>query len=69
MDVIDPTDASTVPVDARDRVLSRLVTELERALADERIHLDYFGRLELLELALDDLEERFTEHLPPVREN
>lgn len=53
--VIDPTDATTVDAVNRREALNAAMTGLEAYLAEHRIHLDLFGRLELLGLALDDL--------------
>jgi hypothetical protein len=40
-----------------------------KVIEDAGHQLDLFGKLELLDLALDEAEGRFTDVLPPLREN
>ena len=59
-----------MPRDVRRRVMQHVLEALELAVVvDESLPLDYFGRLELLELGLQDLHDTLNEQLPPVLEN
>lgn len=62
--MIDPTDATTVPKEMRGEVFHEVMVALEKALDERHVRLDLFGRLELLDLALDELEASFD---PPHR--
>jgi hypothetical protein len=53
--MIDPIDATTVPYGIRREALNAAMVALEAYLAANEIHLDALARLELLDLALDDL--------------
>lgn len=50
----DDPDAAlyAMATDVRDRIEVEIVTTLEGALEREGIHLDYFGRMQFLELML-----------------
>ena len=65
----DPTDATTIPRDVRLSLLRAATDAVNVGLQGRGLALDYFGRLELLELALDDAHETITVQLPPERSN
>ena len=53
--MIDPVDATTVPREIRREALNAAMLGLEAYLAMKEIDLDALARLELLDIALDDL--------------
>jgi len=61
----DPTDATTIPRDVRLSLLRAATDAVHVGLHARGYELDYFGRLELLELALEDAHETITAQLPP----
>jgi hypothetical protein len=62
-------DPQRIPVETRMHLLRVALDAMERGTADAGIvGLDYFGRLELLELALDDAHQHIAAQLPS-REN
>lgn len=65
----DPTDATTIPRDVRLSLLRVATDAVHIGLRARGLELDYFGRLELLELALDDAHETINAQLPPERSN
>ena len=65
----DPTDATTIPRDVRLALLRVATDAIHVGLRARDLELDYFGRLELLELALDDAHDTITAQLPPDRSN
>jgi len=65
----DPTDATTIPRDVRLSLLRAASDAVLVGLKARGLYLDYFGRFELLELALDDAQETFDAQLPPERSN
>jgi hypothetical protein len=59
-----------IPVDRRIHLLRLALDAVQRGLDESGIEgLDYFGRLGLLELALDDAHQHMTAQLPPERTN
>lgn len=63
-------DPERIPVETRLHLLQFALVALQRGLVDSGIDgLDYFGRIELLELALDDAHQHITAQLPPERPN
>jgi hypothetical protein len=65
----DPTDATTIPPDVRHRALMAALVGVANVIEEAGHRLYLFGKLELLDLALDEAEDRFTDALPPLREN
>ena len=59
MTAFEPTDAATVRPEIRHRAFMTALEALERVLTAADCRLDLFGRLELLDLCLDDAEKRF----------
>jgi hypothetical protein len=53
---VDPTDATTVPLEVRRDVTTALLIAVERACREHDVYLDFPARLELIELCLDDIE-------------
>ena len=50
----DGTDPESIPEPIRRRALAAAEDAIDRTLRDDGYHLDYFGRLELIDMALDD---------------
>ena len=69
--VIDvDNDPHRIPVHIRLRALKEALIAFDRVLVAEGIEgLDYFGRFEAIELALQDAQAIFDAQLPPVLEN
>lgn len=65
----DPNDAASIPPEVRSEIRNVLDVEVRRVLAEHGLSLDLFGRLELLDLILDETEERFNAQLQPERSN
>ena len=63
-------DPQRIPVETRLHCLKEAMVAFERALAEAGIvGLDYFGRFEAIEIALDDAHDTIDAQLPPLREN
>jgi hypothetical protein len=58
-----PVDATTVPREIRREALNAAMLALEAYLAKNEMHLDALARLELLDMALDDLAGEFEQML------
>ena len=67
--VRDQGRATTLPRDVRLSLLRAATDAIHVGLRARGLELDYFGRLELLELALEDGHETITAQLPPARSN
>jgi hypothetical protein len=63
-------DPARIPVETRLHCLKVAMFAFERAFAEAGVSgLDYFGRFEAIELALDDAHEKINVELPPMRDN
>jgi hypothetical protein len=63
-------DPERIPVESRMHLLRLALEAVQHGLAEADIHgLDFFGRIELLALALNDAEEHYRGQLPALREN
>jgi hypothetical protein len=60
-------DPARIPVESRMHLLRLALEAVQRGLAESDINgLDFVGRLELLDLALDDAEHHYRAALDPV---
>jgi hypothetical protein len=60
-------DAERIPVETRLHCLKQAMVAFERALREAGVTgLDYFGRFEAIELALDDAHDKINADLPAL---
>jgi hypothetical protein len=60
----DPADAATVPLEIRKHALRLALEAVDGYIRETGYVLDFFGRLELLDLTLDELEAEYDADLP-----
>ena len=65
----NPADAATVPPEIRRHALRLALEAVDAYLGETGYALDFFGRLELLDLTLDELESEYDTDLPEPKPN
>jgi hypothetical protein len=65
----DPTDAAIVPPEIRKHALRLALEAVDAYLRETGYALDFFGRLELIDLTLDELEAEYDMDVPEPKPN